>query len=78
MSITGEFNFFLGLQVKQSEVEIFISQTKYAKNPVKRFGLETAKHFRKTPMSTTLKLSKDENRVSVDLTLYNNMIGSLL
>ena len=29
-------------------------------------------------MSTTLKLSKDENRVSVDPTLYVSMIGSLI
>ena len=41
------------------------------------FGLEKAKHC-KTPMSTTLKLSRDESRVSVDPTLYRSMIGSLL
>ena len=29
-------------------------------------------------MSTTLKLSKDENEVNVDPTLYRSMIGSLL
>ena len=77
MSMVGELNFFLGLQVKQTESGIFISQSKYAKNLVQRFGLEKAKHF-KTPMSTTLKLTKDENGVSVDPTLYRSMIGSLL
>ena len=44
---------------------------------MKRFGLEKAKHF-KTHMSTTLKLSKDENGVSVDPRLSRSMIGSLL
>ena len=45
MSMVGELNFFLGLQVKQTKSGIFISQSKYAKNLVKRFGLEKAKHF---------------------------------
>ena len=42
-----------------------------------RFGLEKANYFN-TPMSTTLKLYKDESEVSVDPTLYRSMIGSLL
>ena len=78
MSMLGELNFFFGLQVKQSEGGIFISQTKYAKKKTgKRFSLEKAKHF-KTPMSTTSKLSEEEDGVSVNLTLYRSMIGSLL
>ena len=36
MSIVGELNCFLGLQVKQWKDGIFISQEKYAKNLVKR------------------------------------------
>ena len=76
-SMISELTYFLGLQVKQHENQIFISQSKYATNLVKKFGLKTTKHF-KTPISTTLKLSKDENRVSVDPTLYRTMIGRLL
>ena len=76
-SMVGELNVFLGLQVKQSKSGIFISQSKYAKNLVKRFGLEKAKYIN-NPMSTTLKLSKDESGVSVDPTLYRSIIGSLL
>ena len=38
MSMVGELNYFLGLQVKQSNDEIFFSQSKYAKNLVKKFG----------------------------------------
>ena len=77
MSMVGELNFFLGLQVRQMEGGIFVSQSKYAKNLVKKFGLESAKQV-STPMSTTLKLTKDENGVKVDTTLYRSMIGSLL
>jgi hypothetical protein len=40
MSMIGELNYFLGLQVKQTTEDIFISQSKYAKDLVKRFGLD--------------------------------------
>ena len=39
MSMVGELTYFLGLQVKQINEGIFISQSKYAKNLVKKFGL---------------------------------------
>ncbi|KAK0594664.1 hypothetical protein LWI29_010466 [Acer saccharum] len=58
MSLVGELSYFLGLQIRQTHDGIFITQAKYAKNLVKKFGLEKAKHC-DTPMSTTLKLSKD-------------------
>jgi hypothetical protein len=45
----GELNCFLGLQVKQTSEGIFISQSKYAKDIVKRLGLDGKSHAR-TPM----------------------------
>ena len=77
MSLVGELTYFLGLQVKQMEDSIFLSQSKYAKNIVKKFGMENASHKR-TPAPTHMKISKDENGVSVDQSLYRSMIGSLL
>ena len=77
MSLVGELTYFLGLQVKQMEDSIFLSQSKYAKNIVKKFGMENASHKR-TPAPTHVKISKDENGVSVDQSLYRSMIGSLL
>ncbi|KAK0582443.1 hypothetical protein LWI29_025725 [Acer saccharum] len=77
MSLIGELSYFLGLQIRQMNDKIFITQAKYAKNLVKKFGLENAKHC-DTPMSTTLKLSKDASGKSVEQTLYRGMIGSLL
>ncbi|KAK4368543.1 hypothetical protein RND71_012335 [Anisodus tanguticus] len=73
----GELTFFLGLQIKQNEDGIFVSQSKYAKNLVKRFGLENAKHM-KTPMGYTQQVCKDDVGQDVDPTLYRSMIGSLL
>ncbi|KAK1590971.1 hypothetical protein Q3G72_000097 [Acer saccharum] len=77
MSMVGELNYFLGMQVKQTSMGIMLNQSKYVKNLVKRFGLENGKDF-ETPMSTTLKLDKDEKGKSVDQSLYRSMIGSLL
>lgn len=42
MSMIGEHTYFLGLQVKLTGEEIFVSQEKYAKNILKKFGLEAA------------------------------------
>ena len=77
MSVVGELNYFLGLQVKQQKDGIFISQEKYAKNLVKRFDLDSKKHS-STPMSSSTKLSLDAVGVEVDPTLYRSMIGSFL
>ncbi|CAM8932699.1 unnamed protein product [Rhodiola kirilowii] len=77
MSIVGEMCYFLGLQVKEKADGIFISQSKYASNLIKKFDLEKASHER-TPIATYVKITKDEAGASVDQTLYKCMIGSLL
>ncbi|KAL4032765.1 hypothetical protein IC575_005847 [Cucumis melo] len=40
MSLEGELSCFLGLEIKQRSGGMFISQEKYAKNLVKKFGLD--------------------------------------
>jgi len=77
MSLVGELTDFLDLQVKQMEDIILISQSKYAKNIVKNFGMDNGGHKR-TLAATHLKLSKDKNGVVVDQSMYKSMIGSLL
>ncbi|CAM8975395.1 unnamed protein product [Rhodiola kirilowii] len=77
MSMVGEMNYFLGLHVIQKEDGIFISQSKYAKNLIKKFDLEKASHKR-TPVATHLKITKDDAGTKVDQTMYRSMIGSLL
>ncbi|XP_028104087.1 uncharacterized protein LOC114303134 [Camellia sinensis] len=54
-----------------------LNKTNYAKNLVSKFDLELAKHAR-TPMNTSLHISKDSSGTDVDLTLYRSMIWSLL
>ncbi|GKB71499.1 retrovirus-related pol polyprotein from transposon TNT 1-94 [Tanacetum coccineum] len=77
MSMMGELNFFLGLQIKQMEDAIFFNQSKYIKEMLKKFGVEDSKPT-KTPMSTEIKLTKDYEADSVDSSRYRGMIFSLL
>jgi hypothetical protein len=55
----------------------FISQTKYIKDMLKKFGMEDAKEIT-TPMSTNESLDNDKSGNMVDQKLYRSMIGSLL
>ena len=75
MSMIGELTHFLGLQIRQQDSGIFLSQFKYAKNLVKKFGLESTSSVR-TPMSPNVKLTVDLLGKSVDGSLYRSMIGS--
>ena len=77
MSMIGELTHFLGLQIRQQDSGIFLSQSKYAKNLMKKFGLEFSSSVR-TPMSPNVKLTVDLLGKSVDPSLYRSMIGSLL
>ncbi|GJT45085.1 retrovirus-related pol polyprotein from transposon TNT 1-94 [Tanacetum coccineum] len=77
MSMMGELNFFLGLQIKQMEDGIFFNQSKYIKELLKKFGLEDSKPM-KTPMSFDTKLTKDEDYELIVSIKYRDMIGSLL
>ncbi|XP_070045228.1 uncharacterized mitochondrial protein AtMg00810-like [Nicotiana tomentosiformis] len=77
MSMMGELTFFLGLQIKQSPKGIFISQTTYTKELIKKFGMENAKSIG-TPMILTTTLEEDNNGKSMVETMYRVMIGSSL
>jgi hypothetical protein len=77
MSLLGELSFFLGLQIRQRNQGIFISQTKYIREMLKRFGMEDCKPVT-TPMQTSCKLRKDDDSKSTDQRQYRSMIGSLL
>jgi hypothetical protein len=77
MSMMGELQFFLGLQIKQSKEGTFVHQAKYTKDIVRKFKMEDSKAMT-TPMSTTTALDADEEGEHVDQKEYQSMIGSLL
>jgi hypothetical protein len=77
MSLLGELSFFLGLHKRQRNEGIFISQTKYIREMLKRFGMKDCKPVI-TPMQTNCKLRKDDDSKFTDQRKYGSMIGSLL
>jgi hypothetical protein len=77
MSLLGELSFFLGLQICERNQGIFISQTKYIREMLKRFGMEDCKPVI-TPMQTSCNLRKGDDSKSTDERQYRSMIGNLL
>ena len=64
MSLLGELTYFLGLQVQQKTDGIFLSQTKYFKHILKKYGMEDAKSVC-TPMVTGCILSANDESEAV-------------
>jgi hypothetical protein len=77
MRLLGGLSFFLHLHICQINQGIFISQTKYIREMLKRVGMEYCKPVT-TPMKTNWKLSKDDDSNSTEQRHYRSMIGSLL
>nr|GEU35555.1 retrovirus-related Pol polyprotein from transposon TNT 1-94 [Tanacetum cinerariifolium] len=75
MSMMGQMSFFLGLQISQSPRGIFINQSKYASEIVKKYGLNSTDSV-DTPMIKNKKLDEYLQGKQVDTTLYRGMIGS--
>lgn len=54
INLIGELTFFQEIQIKQTPKGTFISQAKYIKELIKKFGMKKEKDFG-TPMSPSLK-----------------------
>ena len=65
MSMIGEMKCFLGFQIVQNKEGIFISQTKYLKDLLKGFSLETFKPIG-TPTVTRHKLSTKDETLTIE------------
>ncbi|KAJ9538998.1 hypothetical protein OSB04_031731 [Centaurea solstitialis] len=77
MSMMGEINFFLGLQVKQFTDGIFINQSKYIFDLLKKYDMSSCNSIG-TPMATRNKIGPDHEGKDVDLRTYRGMVGSLM
>ncbi|XP_050887256.1 secreted RxLR effector protein 161-like [Lathyrus oleraceus] len=73
----GKMKYFLGLQIKQLKDGIFINQSKYCKELLKRFDMDSCKAMY-TPMGSGTYVDQDESGVSIDITKYQGMIGFVL
>ncbi|GJS28115.1 retrovirus-related pol polyprotein from transposon TNT 1-94 [Tanacetum coccineum] len=77
MSMMGQMSFFLGLQVSQNPGGIFINQSKFALEILKKFEMDSCDHV-DTPMVDRLKLVEDPLGIPVDQTRFRSMVGSLM
>ena len=80
MSMMGELQFFLGLQIKQTPQGTFVHQAKYAKytrDLLRKFDMSDLSP-QPTPISTSTALDEDLDGAAVDQKEYRSMIGSLL
>nr|GEX24239.1 retrovirus-related Pol polyprotein from transposon TNT 1-94 [Tanacetum cinerariifolium] len=77
MSMMGEMMFFLGLQVNQSSSSIFINQSNYVHEILKKYGLNSCDIIG-TPMDIKDKLDLDQIGNPIDATKYRSMIGALM
>nr|GEV05356.1 uncharacterized mitochondrial protein AtMg00810-like [Tanacetum cinerariifolium] len=66
-----------GLQISQSPRGIFLNQSKYALESLKKYGMESSDPM-DTPMVKKSKLDKDSQRKAVDPTHYRGMVGTLM
>ena len=72
-----KLSYFLGLKINQLKNGTFVSQGKYIKDMLKKFGMNEAKAI-STPMGTNDNLDSDASGNMMDKKLYRSMIGSLL
>ncbi|GKB50195.1 retrovirus-related pol polyprotein from transposon TNT 1-94 [Tanacetum coccineum] len=77
ISMVGKISFFLGLQILQSPRGIFINNSKYALESLKKYGMESSDPV-DTPMVEKSKLDEDSQGKAVDPTHYRGMIGTLM
>ncbi|GJY00506.1 retrovirus-related pol polyprotein from transposon TNT 1-94, partial [Tanacetum coccineum] len=77
MSMMGKMSFFLGLQISQRLRGIFINQSKYALEILKKYGMESS-DLVDTPLVERTKLDEDLQGIPVDPTRYRGMVGSLM
>ncbi|GJU48226.1 retrovirus-related pol polyprotein from transposon TNT 1-94 [Tanacetum coccineum] len=68
---------FIRLQISQSPRGIFINQSKYALESLKKYGFDTCDPV-DTPMVEKSKLNEDKEGKAVDPSHYRGMIGTLV
>ena len=77
MTYFGEMAYFLGMEIKQKNGEVFIYQKKYAKDILKKIRMGECKSVY-TAMYQKEKLSKEEEDEKVNETLYRSLVGFLM
>lgn len=77
MSMMGKMDYFLRLQIKQLKNEIFINQSKYGMELLKKFNMDNCKEI-VTPMGSGTYVDQEESGSPIDIAKYQGMIGFLI
>ncbi|XP_049387663.1 uncharacterized mitochondrial protein AtMg00810-like, partial [Solanum stenotomum] len=77
MSDIGLLHYFLGLEVHQAEDGIFLSQRKYARDLLIKFGLLNCKPAT-TPMNVGEKLQLNDRAEIDDARSFRSLVGGLI
>ena len=76
MTDLGLLSSYLGMEVKQSKANIFLSQRTYINHVLKAFKMDECNAIQ-TPMEVHLKLQRENQGKLVNSTNYRSLIGSL-
>jgi len=77
MTDLGLMSYFLGIEIKQNQDEVFLSQRKYAKEILKKIMMENCKAVN-TSINQKEKLIKDDGSDKVNESEFRSLIGCLM
>ncbi|KAG8647676.1 hypothetical protein MANES_09G096383v8 [Manihot esculenta] len=77
MTDLGLMSYFLSLEVRQRKNEIFINQSKYIKEILKKFHMEGCKPV-DTVRQPRVKFCKDDHAAKVNENHYRSLLGYLM
>ncbi|XP_021986165.1 uncharacterized mitochondrial protein AtMg00810-like [Helianthus annuus] len=73
----GLLKYFLGLEVKQTKQGFFLSQDKYVKSLLLKFGMEVC-NVEDIPMIVNDKLQIDDQAYKANEVAYRSLVGGLI
>ena len=77
MTDLGELNFFFGIKIERKEGGMYLSQTAYLKNVLKRFNMENCKPS-KTPMEVKPPAKEDSTKCIIGKKPFRELVGCLM
>jgi hypothetical protein len=76
MTDIGLMSYYLGIEIKQGEDEIFVNQEKFTRGIVKKFKMEDCAKVN-TLVECGVKMSKNNEGEKINFTTFKNLVGSL-
>ena len=77
MKHLGKLRYCLGLEIWRDSGQTFMSQAKYVKGLLEKFRMDQCKST-PVPLQQNIKLQCEDGSKVVDVTLYRQLVGSLI